>query len=144
MDKKISVAITVIVIISIFILGISSSAYAQKQQTEVSLSQEETISIAIKKAKELGYNPGEMNIIFDEGNKKLKDHLSRVGVSVYDEKTKEWKSESGTTPEKEYPLLAGRNYQAVYFSPKMSMKGGDLWVFVDNDTGEVITFIGGE
>jgi len=108
-------------------------------------SQKEVIRIATEKAKELGYSLKNMGIIlYDEDHKVLKQHLLREGISVYDEETNQWIPEQPTTPEEEYPALKGRGYQAVYFGPKNPQKGGDLWVFVDKDTGEVITYICGQ
>ncbi len=75
------------------------------------------LPIAIEKAKELGFNPDEMDIRNEDKNSKL---------------------------DEENPTLKNRNYQAVYFSPKQAMKGGDLWIFVDKDTGKVISYIMGE
>jgi len=69
-------------------------------QTQRSLSKEQIIEIAKSKAEELGFNLKEMTVFYDEENKKLKEHLKRTGVSVYDKETKEWKPERGTTPEK--------------------------------------------
>ncbi|MDD5561760.1 MAG: hypothetical protein PHT50_06525 [Candidatus Omnitrophica bacterium] len=85
-----------------------------------------------------------MNIIYDEGNKNIKEHLERIGVSAYNEKTKKWEKDLPTVPEKEYPELKDKDYQSVYLAPKGSVMGGDLWVFVDKNTGEVIKYIRGK
>jgi len=134
MGKKRLVKITIIMAIALFLV---SSGYCQ-------FSQEDILSAAIKKANDLGYEIKEMNVSYDEGNKALKKHLKRIGVSVYNEKTGEWEPELPRTPEQEYPELAGRNYQAIYFGPKEMLKGGDLWVFIDKDTGKVISHIAGQ
>ena len=114
------------------------------EREKQALAKEELLRIAVNKAKALRYNTEEMNIIYDEGNVKLKEHCKRLGVSVYDEKTKQWEKVESSTPEKDFPVLAGRNYQAIYFGPKNQQKGGDLWVFVDIDTGEIIKWVGGK
>ncbi len=108
------------------------------------LSKENILTIAISKAEEVGYKTEEMEVIYDEENRELKKHFKRTGISEYDEETSEWKPISSTTPEKEYPELIGRNYQAVYLGPKELILGGDLWVLIDKNTGEVITCIRGK
>ena len=108
------------------------------------LTKEEIIKIAISKAKQLGYKTEDMNIIYDDDNKKIKEHLKRGGVSTYNEDTKTWEKDLPTTPEQEYPGLKDKDYQSVYFGPKTIAKGGDLWVFIDKNTGEVIKFVGGK
>ena len=61
-----------------------------KQNITISkdLSKEDIVRIATDKAKGLGYKPEEMNIVYDEGNSSIKEHLKRIGVSTYNEKTK--------------------------------------------------------
>ena len=135
MEKKRSVG----VILLILLFALSFTSCKQRE-----LSKEEIIQIATVKAKGLGFNIEEMDILYDEENRALKEHLLRKGVSIYNRETKEWIPASSTTPEEEYPLLTGRNYQAVYFGPKVMMKGGDLWIFIDKNTGEVITYIRGK
>jgi hypothetical protein len=104
------------------------------------LTKEQIIQIAISKAKELGYKTDEMNIVYDENNKNITEHLKRIGVSTYNVKNKKWDKDLPTTPEKEYPELKDKDYQSVYLGPKGSVKGGDLWVFIDKSTGEVIKY----
>lgn len=109
------------------------------------LTKEQIIRITISKAQELGYNTEDMDIIYDEDNQKIKEHLKRSGVSTYNKETKAWEKDSPTTPEQEYPELKEKDYQAVYFGPKgVGIKGGDLWVFIDRNTGEAIKYIRGE
>jgi hypothetical protein len=146
MEKKRSVGVTIILL-----LALPLACFAQDAATkatpkyEEELSKEQIIEAAKSKAEELGFNLEKMTVFYDEGNQKLKEHLKRRGVSVYNRESKEWKPEVGTTPEEEYPLLAGRDYQAVYFAiNKEFTKGGDLWVFIDRDTAEVITYVMGK
>ncbi len=124
----------------VLILSFASLVFSQNKE----LTKEQIIKIAISKSEEIGYNSEEMDIVYDENNKKIKEHLMNVGVTIYNEETKKWDEVLPTTPEKEYPALAGKNYQSVYFGPKEMQKGGDLWIFIDRDTGEVIKWIGGE
>lgn len=115
---------------------------AAKDQAE--LSQDEVIRIASDKAQELGFKTEEMSVLFDEDNAKIIEHSRRSGVSVYNKKTGKWDKALPSTPEKDFPVLEGRNYQAVYFAPKAQRMGGDLWVFVDKSTGEVIKWVLGK
>lgn len=125
-----------------------AAAPAPENNPAKELTKEKITQIAINKAKELGYNMEEMDVFYDEGNQKLKQHLKRSGVKIYDPKTKELKPAPESTPEKKYPELAGKNYQNVYFSRKETegkiVFGGDLRVFIDKNTGEVITCVGGQ
>ena len=107
-------------------------------------SKEKIIEIAKSKAAELGYSLDSMEVTYDEGNEMLKKHLRQAGVSEYNRETKDWKPVEGTTPEQAHPEVKNRNYQAVYFGPKKMQLGGDLWVYVDRETGEVINAIGGK
>ncbi|HOW59357.1 MAG TPA: hypothetical protein PLO78_06515 [Candidatus Omnitrophota bacterium] len=108
------------------------------------LSKEKIIEIAKAKAVERGYDIDSMKIIYDDSNEMFKKHLKRKGVSKYNKETNEWKPVRGTTPEEDRPKLKGKDYQTLYFGPKQMMKGGDLWVFVDRKTGEVLDTVGGK
>ncbi len=119
---------------------LSSLAFSQSGK----LTKEQIIQIASSKAKELGYKTEKMRITYDDGNKLNKKHFTREGESIWNEKTKKWDKVLLTTVKEEYPELNGKHYQSVYFSPKKAMLGGDLWIFVDRDTGEVIKHVAGE
>ena len=108
------------------------------------LSKEEIMNIAVKKASALGFSEEKMTIVYDAGNKEIKENTKNAGVSVYNRKTGAWDKESPATPEKSYPQLMGRNYQAIYFGPRERQKGGDLWIFVDKNSGEIITYVLGK
>lgn len=112
------------------------------------VKRKDILRAATAKANELGYDLEDMDIVYDEQNRKIKEHLLHERVYVYNEEADKWDPEESSTPEKEYPALKGKNYQAVYFGPKFDPEkiqlGGDLWVFVDGDTGEVISFIRGK
>lgn len=135
-----------IIIISLSFLLISNfikitEVFSQSDK----LTKEQITQIAIGKAQALGYKIEDMDIIYDEDNQKIKEHLTRRGVSTYNEDTKAWEKDSPTTPEQEYPELKDKDYQSVYFGPRgEGIKGGDLWVFIDKNTGEVIKHIGGK
>ena len=121
-------------------LLIASTCFAEGDES----SKDELLNTAVNRAKGLGYDTEKMNVIYDEGNIKLKEHCNRLGVSTYNKKTGKWGKEEPSTPEKDFPVLVGRNYQAIYFSPKQIQKGGDLWIFIDKNTGEIIKWVGGK
>ncbi|MGD9015293.1 MAG: hypothetical protein PVI33_04655 [Candidatus Omnitrophota bacterium] len=105
------------------------------------LSRQEIMQIAINKAEELGYATEETVVVYDEGNLALKDCFLREGVSIYDEENDEWVPQGSSTPEAEIPSLKNRNYQTVYFRTEELVLGGDLWILIDKDTGEVISWM---
>src|SRR3989338_3963929 len=85
------------------------------------------IQSAVDQAKALGYETSQMNVVYDEGNLKAEEQFKDSGI-----------------PAHQKAALTGKNWQAVYLGPKRLQLGGDLWVFVDQDTGKVITYIGGK
>ena len=127
--------------LSVIVLCFTSSVVFSQDNR---LTKEQIIQVAISKAKELGYKTEEMNIVYDEGNKSIKKYLERIGVSAYNKTTQQWDKVLSTTPEKEYPELKDKDYQSVYLGIKGNVKGGDLWVFIDRNTGEVIKYIRGK
>lgn len=131
---------TILLSLIIACCGVLPGAYSQSDK----LTQDRILSISVAKAKGLGFDTGTMDITYDNNNEKLKTHLKRIGVSVYDERTKTWVKDPPTSPEEEYPELKGKDYQAVYFGPKDTVLGGDLWIFVDKNTGEVLRTVAGQ
>ncbi len=132
--KKINVIL--VILLSISCMGFS---FMKKE-----LSKEKILEIAINRANELGFTLNQVTPYFDEGNKRLKEHSRNSGVSTYNEKKEEWVYDAPSTPTKKYPELEDRNYQAVYFAPKEMQLGGDLWIFIDKNTGEVISYVFGK
>jgi phage-related minor tail protein len=131
------------VALGVFVLLLALiSSHAAWTATE--LSKEKIIEIAQAKVLATGNDLAAMTVTYDVENEMLKKHLMRVGVSQYNKQTKSWDAVQGTTPEAWRPKLKNRAYQAVYFAPNQKMKGGDFWVFVDLNTGEVIDSVGGE
>ena len=135
MSKRACLWLAVIVLCSV-----ASAAFAQTAE----LTQEQFIRIAVDKARELGYDTQEMDVVFDEGNKNITEHLKRIGVFTYNEETQQLEKDPPTTPEEEYPELKDRDYQAVYIGPKAGLLGSDLWVFIDKHSGEVIKYVCGQ
>ena len=97
-------------------------------------SRSDILSIAGKEAGRLGYDIKQMSVSFDSYNSKWNDYLGTV---------------HGAQPKQGIPLsvkekLENREYWAVYYAPLKMMPGGDLWIFVDRQTGEIITTILGQ
>jgi hypothetical protein len=97
------------------------------------ISKEEVSKIANKVAKDLGYDVENMILKADEKNTEWKEYVAYI---------------KGMPPAFE-AKLKDRVYWAVYFQPipdpdpNIVLVGGDLWVFIDANTGEVITHIKG-
>ena len=90
------------------------------------------VEVANKTAQELGYKLSEMTISIDENNSAWNNHISKVPF---------FESEFGQDVKKK---LDNKKYWAVYYQPKRTQLGGDLFVFIDKETKEVITVIRGQ
>ena len=118
----------------VFMLGLmfmvvyASCALPEVNQSKFNADQKVVIDIAKQKAKELNYNIKEMEIVIDNQNMEWSRYLAEI---------KKWQ------PELIKPL-ENKDYVAVYYRPKKMQMGGDLWVFVDKQTGKVITVIQGD
>jgi len=95
------------------------------------ISEKDAIKIAKKEVNELGYNSFFMRIKISFHTTPWNDCLPKERMSnFYLEKRN---------------LLKNRNYWAVYFGPiAIAHKGGDVCIFIDANTGEVITVVGGK
>jgi len=89
------------------------------------LSKQRAITIANKVVKSLGYDLGRMKASADEDNSDWKSYLSSSDIT-----RREYSNLIGK--------LTGREYWAVYYMPETARFGGDLFVFIDKRTGEVI------
>ncbi|MBU1124835.1 MAG: hypothetical protein KKC84_02310 [Candidatus Omnitrophica bacterium] len=100
-------------------------------QAQEALPQEKIISIAVQAVRDVKMSPDTMDIFYDEGNRKW-DNFSANLIAMY-------KKNSISLPES-CVLLEGRDFQAVYFTrQEESLEEGDIWIFVDRITGEVIS-----
>ena len=92
----------------------------------------ETAAESAKKAlRDLGYEVDKMRMAADESNSRWERYVA------------------GTPGILESPLvrdmkLGDKRYWVLYFRPVEKRKGGDAWVFVDRDTGEIIGLIRGK
>jgi hypothetical protein len=92
---------------------------------ENDLPKEKVIAIATAAAKEAGVVAEEADIIYDEGGK------------LWDEKTGFLVGEDKSPNHGILRKGFLKNYKIVYFDFKEPVK--DVWVFVDKDTGDVLT-----
>ena len=91
--------------------------------------QGDILNAANHEAQRLGYDLSQMRVAYDEGNSQWEEyHAAHAGGQA---------KETDTS-------LTGHVYQAVYYRPEAEELGGDLWVFIDADTGEVLATIQGE
>lgn len=96
------------------------------------ITKEKAIEISNERAIELGYNVKFMNIKVSKHDVSWNEYLPKDSVDTFViERQKKLKS---------------RNYWAVYYSPISERKGeiivgGDVCIFIDANTGEIITDI---
>jgi len=93
------------------------------------ITEDKAIELANKEAKNLGYNIESM----------------KVKVTHYSTSSNEYLSDS----DEEYYVvrrnkLKNKEYWAVYYSNPKFKKGGDLCIFIDSSTGDVLTNIRGK
>jgi len=94
------------------------------------IEQLEAVNIAKKHAKALGYKVSSMSIEFEKCDKPVNRWVSEKRDSSYILERKK--------------LLEGKVYWAIYLGPIKRQFGGDICVFVDANTGEVISNIRGK
>jgi len=89
------------------------------------MSKEKVIAIATTAARDMGVAVSESNIIYDEGGQLWSERTGFI---------------AGEDRSPNHGILRKgflKNYLIVYFDFKEPLK--DAWVFVDKDTGEVLT-----
>jgi len=116
MQKKLILLLAVVLF-----LGFSAAVFA----AESDFTKDRIISIATEAVTAKGVTVAVADIVYDEDGKLWSEKLGAVG---YEDKT----PNHGI-------LKQGflKNYKIVFFDFKEPLK--DIWVFVDKDTGEVLT-----
>jgi len=111
-----------VVMLVMCILSFSAVAYSQDQAVEI--SKDKVVAIATESIKGQGISLEDVSIIYDQDGKLWSEKLGYVKI--------EDNANHGI-------LVKGfvKNYRIVYFDFKEPLK--DIWVFVDKDTGEVLT-----
>ncbi|MBI4982475.1 MAG: hypothetical protein HZC15_05010 [Candidatus Omnitrophica bacterium] len=111
-----------VVMLVMCVLSFSAVAYSQDQAVEI--SKDKVVAIATESVKGQGISLEDVSIIYDQDGKLWSEKLGYAKV--------EDNVNHGI-------LVKGfmKNYRIVYFDFKEPLK--DIWVFVDKDTGEVLT-----
>ena len=108
-----------------------------------------TATAPIVPAAERAWTRSDILAIADAEAKRLGYDIDRMGISfdVYNSRWNEMATNSApdAAPADLLKRLGGRRYFAVYYSlMKEPMKGGDLFVFIDRSTSEVISTLQGK
>jgi plastocyanin len=85
------------------------------------------VQVANEKAVQLGYNPERLSATFDHGNQHWMAYHTSVGY-VYREDTV-------------YEFLERDEYSVVYYSASGKTIGADLWIFIDEKSGDILGVI---
>lgn len=105
----------------------SNKEFMIKLQPMSRLSLQEVKKRADQEARRLEYRPEAMKAQFDETNSAWIDYSNKVPDLAVKEK------------------LKGKDFAAVYYGPKQDfVLGGDLWVFIDRKTGDVVAVLRGQ
>ncbi|MCZ6623713.1 MAG: hypothetical protein O7B35_05705 [Deltaproteobacteria bacterium] len=98
--------------------------------SEMTWTRSRILSISDQEASRLKYDVDTMSVSFNIHNSQWNRYLKSLeGI--------------GGLPDVE-DKLKGRDFWAVYYGPLKRQFGGDLWVFVDRDSTDIITVIRGE
>ena len=101
---------------------------------DMEITKDKAIEIANKEAKKLGYDIESMNIKITKHNTPWNEYLPKESETEYDVERKK--------------QLTNKEYWAVYYYPKQEKNypilGGDICIFVDSSSGEIITNIRGK
>jgi hypothetical protein len=124
-----------IVILSLVIF-VAGCGHLKGEPRNMLISKKKAVEISTGEANRLGYNTSLMNVTIDNNNTLWTKYSSSLnlstGVSLLNE-ISEVKNR-----------LKNRTFWAVHFGPKnIEQQGGDLWVFIDRNTGEVILYLKG-
>jgi hypothetical protein len=116
-------------------VGTACARKTPKDVKPVPITLDHAVSIARRQAEELGYDLDQMGARYDEANTAWNEHVRRRS-GFYD-----------SLPDLKSKLEA-RNYWAVHFGPKPGPDegrlGGDVWVFVAKDNGDVLAYLRGK
>ena len=93
------------------------------------LSNEEAIARAKKAVEEKGIVLEQVEIIYDEDNDKWEERVEYIEENEAD-------PNHGVLP---HGILKNKEYQAVLFDFVEGAPTKDVWVFIDEDTGDILT-----
>ncbi len=134
------------VLILLIVVGAIECTSLKPRGGSMSMTKEDILRVATQEAKKLGFSIDEMMALNPESLEEQQAYYQ----SIYSKNNilpefflKDWRKRIEALPQIG-DQLKGRNYVAVYFGPKRAMLGGDLTVFIDKKTGEVITYLKGK
>jgi len=102
---------------------------APAQEKAAGLGEEEIKAAAVKAVKDKGIALEEADVIYDEENALWEERVAAIEEAPAD-------PNKGNLPG---GVLAEKKYQVVYFDFPDEVPTKDIWVFVDKNTGGVIT-----
>lgn len=122
----------ILIAISILLIGMNFSCVNRYHKINDSIDVVEAKSVTYKELENKGLNPDEMNIVADKKNKIWRKYVSEDPTVLEFSEVKAMD-------------LAQKKYWAVYFYPKAApgeyILGGDGWVFIDSNNGNVLGVI---
>lgn len=116
--------------VAIVSLAASFSLASGTLGSNMVITKEHAIEIADREAMRLGYDTKVMNMEIDEQNTKWSTYILSTPSAL--EGARELKD-----------ALKKRKYWAVYYGPKGLVLGGDIFIFIDRDTGEILGVLRG-
>jgi hypothetical protein len=115
---------------------VASAAWLLSIETIAAESSRDKITEAAQKeAAKHGHDAGFDEISIDDDTRYWTDHLSSLSLNNNSEQTR---AHAGHLLAK----LKQKQYQVVRFTPKRSMLGGSLYVFVDAETADILGILG--
>lgn len=126
---------SVLISLVVIIMSICVLAVVKASGDHMKITKKQAIKIATIEAKRLNYNVESIDLKISKHNTPWNEYLPQNSKSEYDIERQN--------------KLQNREYVAIYYSLKPErkgeiIKGGDLCVFVDLNTGEIITIIRGK
>lgn len=120
-----------VVFLSILLVLITNCP--KQKETTMNLSLKEIKTIAIDGAKSRGYDLSEMDISIDKDNRFWKTSIMKKNLESSPELAKK---------------IKGKEYIVVYLKrrskPNEIIAGGELYVFVEGKTGEILLILAGK
>ncbi|MDO9399168.1 MAG: hypothetical protein Q7T79_00560 [bacterium] len=97
------------------------------KQDKTKINLEKAIEIGEKELERIGYDyvPEHMRVLADDKNTEWEEFVKIDPLILQNERIKKMN-------------LKRKNYWALYYAPKKLSLGGDAWVFVDRDNGEIL------
>lgn len=122
--------IVFIILIALLVLSLWNM-WNKLSHLKSAVTVEQAIEIGKLELKQRGYSIENMRVEADENNSSWQKSITRDSSKLQKPIVKRLNLEE-------------KKYWAIYYAPKDSQLGGDAWVFIDINTGEVIGVILGE